>query len=105
MELGALKVLRDRLASSPGGKIEFSRIETDAADELDSAASALFEVHLPSTGSPPSHEEYALLYIKGERNVEKGRNEWWIESANFPYLPNTFVPPLNARDDGHGHAH
>jgi hypothetical protein len=105
---GSLLSLRKRLEASKDEHIEFVKIESVGEDESRGAdipiyALSLFEVHGPGSKNFPEKQQYALAIIKG---LLKGKQyDWWVDEIRFPYAPRTFVAPVAAPDDGHGHAH
>ncbi len=104
--LAQLIELRKRLAASKSEDIHFVKIEGVGEDdghglEMQIYAAALYEVNGPGNKDFPEKTQYALAIIKA-RPV--GREyEWWTQSVQFPYQPQTYVAPVAPVDDGHGH--
>jgi hypothetical protein len=94
--------LKKRLGGT-GQDIHFVKLEGVAAEDLDTVAAALLEVHGPPSADFPSEEENALMVMRG-RNMN-GQFRWVIESIHYPYKPDTYVAPAKPVDDGHGHGH
>ncbi len=107
-KFGPLFSLRKRVGLSKEQHFEFVRIESVGEDDSRGAqipiiALALFEMHGPTTKDYPEAKEFALAILKG---VVVGKQyEWWVDDIRYPYTPRTYVAPVAAPDDGHGHAH
>jgi hypothetical protein len=105
---GSLLALNRRLKSSKEEHAEFVRIESVGVDdhsglEMPVYALAVYEIHGPGSKEFPEKQQYALAILKGR---QKGKQyDWWVEDVKFPYVPKTYVAPVAAPDDGHGHAH
>jgi hypothetical protein len=107
-KFGPLVIIRKRLAASKDEHIEFVGIESVGEDdshgaEIPIVALASFKLHGPGSKDFPEKEQYALAVLKG---MLKGKQyEWWVDDIRYPYTPLTYVAPVTAPDDGHGHAH
>ena len=105
---GQLLALNRRLKASSNEHVEFVKIEgvgedDSHASEIPIYAFALYAVHGAGNKEFPEQEQYALAILKGR---QKGKEyEWWVDDVRFPYKPKSYVPPVAAPDDGHGHAH
>jgi Domain of unknown function (DUF4190) len=101
---GALKQLSESL-KAPENEVHFKGLEGHGEDGLDSYAGVLYEVHFPKAEKPEDKERFALAVIKGVKS-KTGVLEWYIDSVQYPYKPQSFSGPApKAVDDGHGHAH
>ena len=105
---GSLLSLNRRLKASKDEHVEFVRIEAVGVDEsqgteLPVFALAVYEIHGEGNKEFPDKQQYALAILKGR---QKGKQyEWWVDDVRFPYTPKSYVAPVAAPDDGHGHAH
>jgi hypothetical protein len=102
-KVGPIENLKKRLGSGKDQDVHFVKIEAIGAEDLDTVAAALLEVHGPPTADFPNEEEHALMVMRG-RSMN-GQFRWVIESFVYPYKPDTYVAPQKPVDDGHGHAH
>jgi Domain of unknown function (DUF4190) len=104
---GGLLGLNKRLNASKEEHAEFVSIESVGVDEhatdMPVYALAVYSIHGPGNKDFPEKQQYALAILKGR---QKGKQyEWWVEDVRFPYTPKSYVAPVAAPDDGHGHAH
>jgi len=109
---GPIAAIQAKIGSGPDGHVEFDRVESTGLDGVTPYAAIRFKVH--GSGAPPAdpdghvhgaaattEDEYALILAKAD--VHGGRYDWWIETVNFPYTPNSHVLKAKPIDDGHGH--
>lgn len=103
-QLASLRNIQDRLKSGSGEAIEFNGVEAHGLEGMNPYASVVYRLHGPGNEKYPEKEQYALLFIKG--GTFKGRTQWWIENAKFPYEPASYVHKVKTSEGGEGgHAH
>lgn len=103
MRYAPLKALNEFLKAEPGHTVSFVEIEGLGSEDLVPVALAVFKVE--DSGDKDHEPEYAMAVIKGMVPEGKRGYEWWIDDVRYPYKPRSYVAPVQAVDDGHGHAH
>jgi hypothetical protein len=107
--LGRLMLLRKRMAEFKDTKVRFIKIEAVGEDdymgspEVTVFANALFEVTGPTNAEFPEAHTYALAILRA--TSARARNEWWLDSLVYPYIPDSHVEPEKPGGEGHGHPH
>ena len=100
MQFAPVKELRKALGSKDAD-FHFEEIEMVADDGASIYASAVYEVHAPNAPAPLPKEGYASILLKGSK--VKGKYEWLISEARYPYKREGYVIAPKPTDDGHGH--
>jgi len=96
------KSLRELLAQK-GADLHFVKIENHGMEKIYPVATALFEVHQAPGKESSEGETFALVVMKGV--TENRRTDWFVENLIYPYRPESYTPPVQKPDDGHGHTH
>lgn len=103
MRYGPLKKLSEFLKAAPDHAISFVEIEGLGSEDLIPVALAVYKVE--DVGDKDHESEFAMAVLKGTVPEGKRGYEWWVDDVRYPYQPKSYVAPVKAADDGHGHAH